>query len=341
MKKINVVVAGATGYIGLELVKIIVKHPYINVKHLCANKSVGKKIGTFDKSLKKFSKLPKISNIKKVNLKNIDVIFAALPNGEAQLISKKLNEKVLLIDLSADFRIKNANIFKKYYNMEHGAKKLIKKSVYSVPELIDKKIDKYKIISCPGCYPTSIQLPLVPLLQKKMIKSKNIIVDSKSGYSGAGKNLNKKFKFKNIYESISAYGVQNHRHLSEINQEFNRILKKKIFITFIPHLSPMFRGILSTIYVDLSKGQTINKLQNYLKKYYKKNYFIKINKLNQNIGTGNIMNTNFCSISVCKNINDNKAIIICAIDNLIKGGSGQAVQNFNLFYGFNETLGFK
>lgn len=338
MKNINVIVVGSTGYIGLELIKILAKHPYVNIKYLCSQKSIGKKISYFDNKLKSFKKLPKLTNIKKVNFTDINVVFTALPNGEAQKISKKLNKKILLIDLSADFRLNSPKSFKKWYNFKHKAKNLIKQSIYSLPELVNKDISKYKIIACPGCYPTSIQLPLVPLLKSKLIKKNNIIVDSKSGYSGAGKGLHKKFKHKNIYESLSAYGVSGHRHLSELNEQLFKINKKEIPIIFIPHLSPMFRGILSTIYVDLEKGVTIQMLHKYLKNYYKKNHFIRIKKVNKNIGTSEVMNTNYCDISLC--FNNKKVIIFSAIDNLIKGGSGQAVQNFNKFYNFRETLGF-
>ena len=341
MNNINVIVAGATGYIGLELVKLLIKHPKIKIRYLCAHTSVGKKLSHFDSFFNKYKNLPKISKFNKTKLNNINVLFTALPNGEAQKISKVLSNKTKLIDLSADFRLENSNLYKKWYKKKHKAKHLIKKSIYSIPELIKENIKKYKIIACPGCYPTSIQIPLIPLIKNKMIKTQNIIIDSKSGYSGAGKNLHKRFKFKNLYSSVSAYGVSFHRHVSEIEQEFKKNTKKKINFTFIPHLSPMFRGILSTIYIDLTKNNSAQSLYIYLKKYYKKNLFIKISKFNSPIGTGNIMNTNNCCISICKNKDKKKAIILCAIDNLIKGGSGQAVQNFNLIYNFNENLGFK
>jgi len=338
-KKISVLVAGATGYIGIELIKLLVKHPKVKIKYICAQKSVGKSINKFDSNLKS-KKLPKISNFKKAKLNEIDIIFSALPNGEAHKISKKINSKIKLIDLSGDFRIENPNIYKKWYKISHTAKQLIKKSIYSLPELVEKDLKKFKIISCPGCYPTSIQIPLIPLLRKKLINNKNIIIDSKSGYSGAGKNLHKKFKYKNIYSSISAYGVGEHKHLAEIEQEFKKSAKEKINIHFTPHLSPMFRGILSTIYVDLKNKVTVKKIYNFLKNYYKKKYFIRIKTFNKAIGTGDIVNTNFCNISICKDRKKNKAIILCAIDNLIKGGSGQAIQNMNLIYNYKETLGF-
>ena len=341
MKKLNIVIAGVTGYIGLELVKILSKHPLVKIKNICAQSSIGSNISKFCKDLKNNKKLPKIKDIRNVNFNDIDVLFTALPNGKAQKIANRLPKNTILIDLSADFRLQNPAEYKKWYKIKHQAKNLIKKSIYLIPELLNNNLKNFSIISCPGCYPTSIQIPLIPLIKKKLILSNKIIADSKSGYSGAGKNLKKKFKFANIFESISAYSVGSHRHISEIDQQLSKINNSKINISFTPHLSPMFRGILSTIYVDLPKKINAKIIYNYLKKYYKKNYFIKINKFNSPIGTGNVMNTNYCSISVCLNRNKNKAIILSAIDNLIKGGSGQAVQNMNKYFGFDEKLGLK
>ena len=340
IKYINVAVVGATGYIGIELIKLLTKHPKVKIRNICAQSSVGESISKFDSSLKKKT-LPKITNLNSINFNNIDLLFTALPRGEAQKISKKLNPKVKLIDLSADFRLESPKKYKKWYNITHKSKNLIKHSIYSIPELINVKLDNFRIIACPGCYPTSIQIPLVPIIKNKLINTKNIIIDSKSGYSGAGKNLHKKFKFKNIYDSISAYGVSSHRHIAEIDQQLKKISNNKIEVQFTPHLSPMFRGILSTIYVKLNKNISAEKIYNYLKKYYKNKYFIKFAKFNTPIGTGDIIHTNFCKISVCNDRKNNKAIILCAIDNLIKGGSGQAMQNMNLLFGFNERMGFK
>ena len=188
MSKINALVAGATGYIGIQLVKLLTKHKRVKIKYLCGDTSVGKKISSYDKYFNKY-KLPNIVKFNKELLKNVDVIFTALPNGEAQKISKILDNKNILIDLAADFRLKSASDYLKWYKIKHNAPKLIKKSIYSLPELNNKNIKKYKIISCPGCYPTSILLPLVPLINKNIVKSNNIIIDSKSGYSGAGLSL--------------------------------------------------------------------------------------------------------------------------------------------------------
>ncbi len=339
-KKINIAIVGATGYVGLDLVKFLSKHPMVNIKYLCAQKKIGKRIQLFNKKLSR--KLPVISSLKSISWNSVDILFSALPNGEAQLLAKKLiNYKLRIIDLSADFRLKNTLEYKKFYGKDHKAKNLINQSIYSVSEFSKNTIKKYKIIACAGCYPTSIQLPLLPLLKKNLINKKTIIIDSKSGYSGAGKNLKKKFKHKNIFSSIHAYGIYKHRHTSEIDQEIKKISKSKINYIFVPHLIPTFRGMLSSIYLDLKPGISINKIFQELKKFHKNNLFVKIKPLNKSIGTENVLNTNFCEISVCKLKHKRKILILSSIDNLVKGAAGQAIQNMNILKGFKENLGLK
>ena len=338
MPKLNALVAGSTGYIGLQLIKLLIKHKYIRIKYLCGNTSVGKKISHYDKSLSN-KKLPKIIKFNKDLLKNIDVVFTALPNGEAQDISKQLNQDVTLIDLAADFRLEKKSDYLKWYKQKHRASGLIKKSIYSLPEINGSETKKYQIIACPGCYPTSILLPLVPLFKNKLVKVKNIIMDSKSGYSGAGRGVHKKYKDKNLYESLSAYGVGFHRHNSEIHQMLNKYSNKKIDFNFTPHLTPMFRGILSTIYIDLEANVTQSKVLKTLSNFYKTNNFIKVLKSDSLISTNDVINTNNCYLSVCKTKYKNKIIILSAIDNLIKGGAGQAVQNLNLKFNFPTKTG--
>jgi len=339
MSKINVLIAGATGYLGLELVKILSKHKKIQIKYLCGYSSIGKKVTDFDKSIK--LKLPKISKITKFKINECDIIFSALPNGEAQLISKQLNKKNILIDLSGDFRLKNSSVYLKWYKRNHKAKNNIKKSIYLLPELLNHKLKNYNIISCPGCYPTSILLPLVPLIQKNIIKTDNIVIDSKSGYSGAGRGVHKKYEKDNLYESLSAYGISLHRHNPEILQVLNYYTNREPRFTFNPHLTPMFRGILSTIYVDTKNGINQNKILSTLKNFYRKKRFVKIANKDTHLSTNNVINTNNCIISVCKSKYKNKIILLSVIDNLIKGGSGQAVQNMNLRLGLSENEGIK
>ena len=338
MSKLNALIAGSTGYIGIQLVKLLLKHPNINIKYLCGNTSKGKSISYYDKIFKK-KKLPKIIKFSKNLLEDTNLVFTALPNGQAQKISNKLLKKNILIDLSADFRLRSAKEYLKWYKIKHSSKNNIKKSIYALPELTRKKLKNYKIISCPGCYPTSILLPLIPLIKNNLIQINNIIIDSKSGYSGAGRGVHKKYANKNLYESLSAYGVSSHRHNSEIEQELNNYTKKNIKFSFTPHLSPMFRGILSTIYLDLNKNISIKHINSNLKKFYKKDLFVKILPVNSHISTNDVINTNYCHISVCKSKYKNKLIILSAIDNLIKGGAGQAVQNLNYYFGYNVKKG--
>ncbi len=342
INKLKIAVIGATGYTGLELVYLLSKHPKAKIINLCATKNIGKKISMFEKRIKK--NLPLISRVEKVDWKNINLVFLSLPNGEAQKLIKKTFFKyphLKFIDLSADFRIKDKNKYFKTYNIKHKAPNLIKDSLYGLCELNKKKLNNYRIIANPGCYPTSIQLPLVPLIKKDLIHKKNITIDSKSGYSGAGKNLHKKFKHKNLLTSTFAYSTKNHRHICEIDQELEIHTKKKVQFTFNPHLLPTFRGILSCIYVSLKKTNNTTTLVKELKKYYSKSKFVKILKLNSSLGSGNVLNTNFCEISVCETRIKDKIIILSAIDNLFKGASGQAIQNMNLIYKYPETLGLK
>ena len=340
MRKLNVLVAGSTGYIGIQLLKLLINHKNVNIKYLCGNNSIGKKISSFDKSFNS-KKLPKIVKFNKKLLNNIYIVFTALPNGEAQYISNNLLAKNTLIDLAADFRLKNTNDYLKWYKQKHKAPQNIKKSVYSLPEINKARLKNFSIIGCPGCYPTSILLPLAPLIKKRSVDITNIIIDSKSGYSGAGRGVHKKYKKNNLYESLSAYGVGFHRHNIEIEQELKNFTKKKVSFIFTPHLSPMFRGILSTIYLKLKPGFSIKKIQNILLKFYKKKNFVKILGNNSLISTNDVINTNYCYISVCKTRYKNKILILSAIDNLIKGGAGQAIQNMNIKFGLKEYEGLK
>tara|TARA_B110001452_G_scaffold162777_1_gene135525 strand:- start:813 stop:1832 length:1020 start_codon:yes stop_codon:yes gene_type:complete len=338
MPKLNVLIAGSTGYIGLQLIKLLVKHNNVKIKYLCGNSSVGKKISSYEK-FKGSKKLPKIIKFNKSFLKKVDLIFTALPNGGAQEISNFLLKKNTLIDLAADFRLEKASEYLKWYKQKHKSIINIKDSIYVLPEINGKKIKDHKIISCPGCYPTSILLPLIPLVEKNLINTNNIIIDSKSGYSGAGRDVHKKYKHKNLYESLSAYGVGFHRHNSEIEQEIRRYTKKNFTFTFTPHLTPMFRGILSTIYVDLNKKITIKKLEEALNKKYLRSRFVKILKTDSPLSTNDVINTNNCLIAICKTKYKNKVIILSTIDNLIKGGAGQAIQNMNLRFKFSKNKG--
>ena len=340
--KLKIAVIGATGFTGLDLIYILSKHPKAKIKYICATKNLGKKISNFDVRLKK--KLPHISSVKKIDWNKLDLIFLSLPNGEAQKIIKNTYYKykhLKFIDLSADFRISNTKNYFKNYKIKHKANNLLKNSYYAISEFSKNKIKKFRIISNPGCYSTSIQLVLTPLIKKKLIKFNDITIDSKSGYSGAGKGLEKKFRHKNLYSSTYGYSTKFHRHICEMDQEFSKITKRKIEYSFNPFLLPTFRGILSAIYLKTNNNVSSTKIRNELRRFYKSSKFIKILNLNTELGSGNVLNTNNCEISVCETRVKKKLVIFSAIDNLVKGASGQAVQNMNLIYDFPETLGLK
>ena len=340
--KINVAVIGATGYTGLDLILMLSKHPNVNIKYLCATKNLGKKINFFDKRIKK--KLPNISSVGSINWINLDLVFYSLKNNEEKKLIKKIffkNKRLKFIDLSADFRISNSKIYEKNYNIKHKAKNLIKNSIYSIPELNKKLINNFRIISNPGCYPTSIQIPLIPIIKKNLIKIDDITIDTKSGYSGAGKNLEKKFSHKYIYSSIFAYATRHHRNICEIDEQIFKFKKKKISYSFNPYLLPTFRGILTATYVHVKKGKSANILRKCLIQFYKNSKFIKILKLNSPLGSGNVLNTNNCHISICETKIKGKIVIFSAIDNLVKGASGQAIQNMNVLFRLPEYLGLK
>jgi N-acetyl-gamma-glutamyl-phosphate reductase len=342
LKKINIVIAGATGYVGLDLVNLLSKHPKVKITNLCAQNKIGKNIQFFDSRIKK--KLPKISSLANVKWDKVDLLFLSLPNSQGQKIIKKLFYKhthLKFIDLSADFRLQDSSSYKSWYKLDHKAKDLIKYSKYSISEFVKKDIKKFRIIANPGCYPTSIQLPLIPLLKKKLIKNKSIIIDSKSGYSGAGKLFSKKFNYKNLFSSFFSYGIVKHKHMSELDQEFSKHTKKKIFYTFSPHVIPTYRGLMSTMHLEKKPTTSTKQIIRVLKNFYKKDIFIKILEANTPVSTGNVVNTNNCEISVCSSRDKNKIVIYSVIDNLIKGASGQAIQNLNLMYGLNESVGLK
>ncbi len=257
-----------------------------------------------------------------------------MPNGSLTAIINKIPKEVLVIDLSADFRFKESDLYEKYY-FKHENKKFLKKFTYGLTELSRKKIISSKYISCPGCYPTSILLPLIPLIKSKKIKLNNIIVDSKSGITGAGRNVKQDLIFAENYGSFKAYGNADHRHTPEIEHNIYLLTKQKVKITFVPHILPINRGIMSTIYT-IGKSSEIHKK---LTEYYKNEKFVLINDFNEIPKISDVTGSNLCRIGVFSNQKNNTTIIISVIDNLVKGAAGQAIQNMNNVYSFQEDLG--
>ena len=339
MKTIKIAIIGASGYTGLELIRILLNHPKVEIEALIANANAGRKIEELYNHLT-YVNLPVLQKIEDVNFSNIDLVFCCLPHAASHNIVNNLFKKysyLKVIDLSADFRIQDINNYKKWYNVEHKAADLQSKAIYGLSEIYREKIKNGDLIACPGCYPTSILLPLLPLVESRLIEINNINIDSKSGVTGAGRSLKVNYLYPEINDSVKAYSINNHRHIPEIEQELLKISNlNDVKVNFTPHLIPMNRGIISNIYIDIKKGFVLDDLFQCLRKRYKDDYFINISNLSQ--ATKDVLGTNFCNISLFESRLANKATIISIIDNLTKGSSGQAVQNMNIMFGFDEKL---
>ncbi|MAJ24373.1 MAG: N-acetyl-gamma-glutamyl-phosphate reductase [Rickettsiales bacterium] len=330
---LNIALIGPTGYTGHELLRLLLRHPNANIKLLIGNQSKGKNVDDIFSSFSNLN-LPKIKALEDVSFKGIDVIFSCMPSGNLSNIIDLLPKNAVIIDLSADFRIKDIKLYEQYYGV-HGNKKLLNKFIYGLSEINRKVIKKSKLIACPGCYPTSILLPILPLFKRNIISLKDIIIDSKSGITGAGRNTKLDLMFSENYSSINAYGGGKHRHTPEIEHHIQSITSKKVNIIFTPHLLPINRGILSTIYL---RGD-ISKIVRVLNNAYKEEIFVKVYSLGELPKISDVVGSNFCKIGVMKHKNKDYVILVSVIDNLIKGASGQAIQNMNLIFNLSEELG--
>ncbi|MCZ6555141.1 MAG: N-acetyl-gamma-glutamyl-phosphate reductase [Candidatus Dadabacteria bacterium] len=339
MEKKKVAVLGASGYTGSDLLRFLLVHPNVEVTHLTAEKHAGKMISDVFPHLKGFLDL-ELKPLKPKSIpKDIDIVFAALPHGTSAKVIKELYERdIKIIDLGADFRLSNKN-YKKWYG-EHPCPELIKKAVYGITELNRHKVKKAKLVANPGCYPTSSILGLAPLLINKIADHASIIIDSKSGVSGAGRSPSLDYHYSEVNEGMKAYKVGEHRHMPEIEEALSNYSGLKVKVSFTPHLIPMDRGILSTIYVNLNKSLTTKKLIDIYNEHYKDERFVRISPENVYPSTNQVRGSNYCDIGVKVNSN-NTAVIVSVIDNLVKGASGQAIQNMNVMMGYEETTGLE
>lgn len=335
---VTVAVVGALGYAGKELIKILLNHPEVEITALADKMDRAcKKISDIFPDLKdRIDILCKDLDLDEISDK-ADLIFLALPHKVSQKFVAKFYKKGnKIIDLSADFRFDEAEIYEKWYQTKQIDSFLLKEAVYGLPELYKSKIKKAKLIANPGCYPTSIILGCAPLLTEGVVNTNLVIADSKSGYSGAGRQFvlddEAKINFK-------AYGVGVHRHTPEIEQELSKLAKDNITVSFTPHLIPVERGILSTIYLSVKKNITVEEVIEKFKNFYKGQPFMRVLAPGQLPEIKNVKCTNYCDIGVVVDKRTQRIVVITAIDNLVKGASGQAVHNMNLMCGFDETLG--
>jgi N-acetyl-gamma-glutamyl-phosphate reductase len=334
----QIAIIGASGYTGVELIRLLYTHPKVTIHTLAAHSSAGQPISAIYPHLAHY-KLPAMLSIEDMQWDGIELAFCCLPHATSHEVISKIPNHIKVIDLSADFRFSDIALYEQWYGT-HTAKELQKEAVYGLPELYADAVKKARLIACPGCYPTSAILPLFPLLKNTLIHSENIIIDSKSGVSGAGRSAKQAMLFAEIDGGFKAYGIASHRHLPEIAFQLSKSGTKPA-IEFTPHLVPMNRGILSTIYVKCAPGKTVNDLRAALEAAYKHAPFVHIVPDGHTPSTREVYGTNHCHIGIAASYNAGGAILTSVIDNLTKGSSGQAVQNMNLMYGWEETLGLE
>ena len=335
-------IIGATGYAGQQLASLLVNHPEAEIKFVSSNSYAGQLFSDIYPQFYKILDMPLLSTEEaKAAMSDVDVVFTALPNGLVfELAQLALEKGIKIIDFSADFRLDDPDVYEEWYKTEHTAKDLISKQVYGLAELWRDKIKGADLIANPGCYTTASILAISALLREDgLVDTDHIIIDAKSGITGSGRKKDLSLLYAEAGESVKAYGIAHHRHTPEIEQELSKVAGKEIQVQFTPHLMPMKRGILATIYVDLKKDVTEDDLYAVYEKYYGDENFIRIRR--GMCETRFVVGTNFCDISVRVDRRTHRAIITSCLDNMVKGAAGQAVQNMNVAFGLEETAGLK
>ena len=338
---IRVGIIGASGYAGAELIRYLLLHKDVKITYLVSDSNEGKPISDAFTSFLGLD-LPICEKYDIDNLKDkCDFVFTARGNGGGMKVAREiLDAGIKMIDIPADFRLKNVDEFKAFYKIDHTEPELLKEAVYAIPEFHKDEIEKARIIANPGCYATCSILSLAPLVKNNMIDLNSIIIDAKSGVSGAGRSkLSVAGLYCEVNEGFKAYAVTTHRHRPEIEQEFNKLSGKKSKIIFTPHLVPMNRGILATCYADVLEDMNNDKLNEIYMDFYKNSYFVNVLPKGSQAVTKNVFGTNYCHISTAFDKWTNRVIITGAIDNMGKGAAGQAIQNFNIMCGFDECEG--
>ena len=341
--KAKIGVLGASGYTGSELVRMLLRHPRAEIALLTAERSAGKDMRDVFPQFAPFD-LPTLVALDGLDWAALalDVVFCALPHATTQKVLQNLLAKApatKIVDLSADFRLADTAAYATWYGHEHHAPELQKEAVYGLVEIHRREIKKARLVANPGCYTSCAELPLIPLIKARAIDLDEIVIDAKSGMTGAGRAAKEAMLFSEVSEGFNAYGVGQHRHMAELDQEFSAAAGRDVMVTFTPHLVPMNRGILSTIYVRGKRGRTPQELHEILLKFYAKEPFVHVLPFGQMPHTRHVRGSNMTMIGVAKDRVPGRAIIISALDNLVKGASGQAIQNMNLIMGYPEPMG--
>jgi N-acetyl-gamma-glutamyl-phosphate reductase len=334
MTKIGII--GGTGYTGVELIRLLVRHPQAELVVITSRSESGRRVSEIFPSLRGFCEL-EYSKPDSKSFADCDLVFSATPNGVAMSMARDLLEAgVRLIDLAADFRIKDVATWEHWYGMKHACPELIEEAVYGLPEMNRKAIRNASLVANPGCYPTAVTLGWMPLLKAGLVDTTDLIADAKSGVSGAGRGANVGALLTEAGDTFKAYGVSGHRHHPEIVQTLTQLAGVPAELVFTPHLTPMIRGIHATLYAKLLPG-THGELQTYFEEAYKDEPFVDLMPEGSLPETRSVRGSNYCRIAVYRK--DQRVIVLSVIDNLVKGAAGQAVQNFNLMFGYDERTG--
>jgi len=338
----KIAILGATGYTGTELIRLLNDHPEAEVVFISSETYAGSKLSDIHPQFREQEDLI-LSRMQVDEIPPaVEIVFCALPHGQpAGTVPGLLEKGHRVIDLSADFRLKEAELYRQWYELEHPAPSFLEEAVYGLPELNRGAVSTARLIANPGCYPTSIILPLAPLLKENMVKAASLIVDAKSGASGAGRTPRQAFHFPDCTENFKAYRVACHQHTAEIEQELGLIGESEIKVTFTPHLVPMVRGILSTIYLEPASGKTDEEIRALYSCFYGECPFVRILEEDALPETRFVRGSNFIDIAFKMDRRTGRLIILSAIDNLVKGAAGQAVQNMNIMLGLPEDTGLR
>lgn len=336
---VRVFICGGSGYTGGELLRILSRHPEVVVTGVTSQRSAGKSVSELFPYLHKYATLMYEPLRKETILGKADLFFMALPHGESQeAVDYFFQQGKMVIDLSADYRLRDAGIYEHWYKVPHAFQATLKRAVYGLPENYRRRIKRSRLIANPGCYPTGALLGLLPAVKNTLIDLSSLVIDAKSGTSGAGRKADISVAFCEVNEGFKAYAVGTHRHIPEIEQELSVLAGKEVTINFTPHLLPVDRGILTTIYARLEKGINAGAVEKIYRDAYKREPFVRVLPYGLYPNIKNVRGTNYCDIGLKLNERTNTLIVITVIDNLVKGASGQSVQNMNIMLGIDETV---
>ncbi|PZU44647.1 MAG: N-acetyl-gamma-glutamyl-phosphate reductase [Sphingomonas sp.] len=339
--KIRIAVLGASGYTGADLVRLAITHPAVEIVALAANQKAGQAMADIWPHFAPYRNLPKLVRADAIDWKQVDAVFGCLPHAASAELLSTLDERIRIIDLSADFRLNDMDVYGEWYGVTHPAPHLLAGAVYGLTEMARPKLADARLVACPGCFPTAALLTLLPVAEAGLIRAHNITINALTGVSGAGRGLKEQNLFAEVAEAAAPYGIGRHRHMPEMEQELGKAFGEAVAVSFTPHLLPMNRGELETIIVELADGKTVEDVRACFDARYAEEPFVHLLPEGVAPATRMVRGSNHMVLNVFPDRVPGRAILIAAIDNLVKGSSGQAIQNMNLMFGLPETMGLE